>query len=137
MSSCPHLQCLSVRAGIEIQLSCPVTELRRAASESLSVSHHPTTSQQTELANDLCKLKLTNINIQRKLLQQDAAQEKNLSLDQALPSFGVAQHGQPPVETRQEVWLLPWAVGSGGITQLWTLSSKGMSLPGEVYLKDL
>lgn len=72
-----------------------------------------------------------------KLLQQDAAQEKNSVSRPGLPSFGVAHHGHPSVETRQDVGLLAWAAGSGGITQLWTLSSKGMSLPGEVYLKDL
>lgn len=123
MSSCPKLVCL--RAGIEIQLSSPVTKVKKAASKSLStsVSHHPTTFQQTELANNLCKLKLTNINIQRKFLQQDAAQEKNLFIDLPLPSFGIAQRGHPSVETRQDVELFAWAVDpeeppSSGLTAI-------------------
>lgn len=53
----------------------------------------------------------------------------------ALPLSGIAQHGHPSVETRQDVGLLAWALGSGGTIQFWTLNNKGMSLPGEVYLK--
>lgn len=65
-------------------------------------------------------------------MQQDAAQEKNLSPDLALPWFGIAQRGHPSVESRQDVGLLTWAAGSGG-----TPSTKGVSLPGEVYLKGI
>lgn len=139
MSSCPSLQCLSVRAGIEIQLSPSVTKVKRAASKSLStsVSHHPTTFQQTELANNLCKLKHTNINIQRELpAARCCTGEKSVSR----PGFAL-------------VWdCTMWSslsgnqagcgavcldCGSRGTTQLWPLSSKGVSLPGEVYLKGL
>lgn len=116
MSSCPSLQCLSVRAGIEIQLSPSVTKVKRAASKSLStsVSHHPTTFQQTELANNLCKLKHTNINIKREVPAARCCTGKNLSLDLALPSFGIPQRGHPSVETRQDVGLFAWAVDPEG-----------------------
>ena len=67
--------------------------------------------------------------IQRKVTATRCCTGENLSLELALPSFGIAQTDHPSAEARQDADLLAWAVGSGGTIRLWLLSSKVVSLP--------